>query len=84
MYITGAEQDQWADPRGEFLAAVAAGPVYRLLGAQDLGTDEMPALNQPIMHTLGFHYRTGKHEVTAFDWDRFLAFADMHLRGEKR
>ncbi len=84
VYITGAEQDQWADPRGEFLAAVAAGPVYRLLGAQDLGTDEMPALNQPIMHTLGFHYRTGKHEVTAFDWDRFLAFADMHLRGEKR
>lgn len=83
VYITSAEEDQWADPRGEFLAAVAAGPVYRLLGAQGLGTDEMPALNKPIMHTLGFHYRTGKHEVTAFDWDQFLAFADMHLRGEK-
>jgi hypothetical protein len=80
VYITGAEEDQWADPRGEFLAAAAASPVFDLLGAQGLGTDQMPALNTPIMHTIGFHYRTGKHEVTAFDWDQFLAFADAHLR----
>jgi hypothetical protein len=80
VYITSAENDQWADPKGMFLAAVAAGPVYKLLGAQDLGTDQMPGLNQPIMHTLGFHYRTGKHEVTAYDWEQFLKFADMHLK----
>jgi len=79
VYITGAEDDKWADPKGEFLACVAAGPVYRLLGAQDLGTDHMPALNQPIMHTIGFHYRDGKHAVTDFDWSQFLTFADMHL-----
>lgn len=80
VYITGAEEDLWADPRGEFLACVAAGPVYRLLGAEDLGTAEMPPLNQPILHTLAYHYRTGKHEVTAFDWDQFLSFADKYLR----
>ncbi len=80
VYITGAEDDQWADPRGEFLACVAAGPVFRLLGAQDLGTDQMPPLNQPIQHTIAFHYRTGKHEVTAFDWDQFLRFADEHMK----
>jgi len=80
VYITGAEDDQWADPKGEFLACVAAGPVYRLLGAQDLGTDQMPALNHPIQHTIAFHYRTGKHEVTAYDWDQFLTFAVAHLR----
>jgi hypothetical protein len=80
VYVTGAEEDRWADPRGEFLACVAAGPVYRLLGAQGLGTNEMPPPNRPIMHTLAFHIRTGKHAVTAFDWDQFLAFADMHLR----
>ncbi|HVH86831.1 MAG TPA: hypothetical protein VM912_08905 [Terriglobales bacterium] len=80
VYVTGAEDDQWADPKGEFLAVVAAGPVYRLLGAQDLGTDQMPAMNQPIQHTLAFHIRHGKHEVTDFDWEEFLAFADAHLR----
>jgi hypothetical protein len=83
VYITGAEDDRWADPKGEFLACVAAGPVYKLLGKEDLGTDQMPPRNTPIMHTIGYHYRSGKHEVTAFDWDQFLSFADMHLRSRK-
>ena len=83
VYITGAEDDRWADPRGEFLACVAAGPVYRLLGAHDLGTTEMPALNQPIMRTIAYHIRTGKHAVTDFDWDQFLNFADANLRGHQ-
>lgn len=81
VYVTGAEDDRWGDPRGEFLACVAAGPVYRLLGVQDLGTIEMPPLNQPIMHTIGYHFRTGRHAVTPFDWEQFLSFADTHLRG---
>ena len=80
VYITAAQDDQWADPRGMFMAAVAAGPVYKLLNAEGLETDQMPALNQPIMHTIAFHIREGKHAVTAFDWDQFLAFADLHLR----
>lgn len=80
VYITSARDDQWADPHGMFMAAVAAGPVYKLLGAEGLGTDQMPALNQPIVHTIAFHIRDGKHAVTAFDWDQFLAFADEHLR----
>ena len=80
VYVTGAENDKWADPKGEFLALVAAGPVYQLLGASGLGADQMPALNQPIQHTLAFHYRTGVHEVTYFDWEQFLNFADLHLK----
>jgi hypothetical protein len=80
VYITAAQDDQWADPHGMFMAAVAGGPVYKLLNAEGLGTDQMPAINAPIMHTIGFHIRAGKHAVTAFDWDQFLAFADLHLR----
>jgi hypothetical protein len=80
LYLNTGSEDQWADPKGEFLAAVAAGPVYRLLGKQGLDTDQMPPLDTPIMHTLGFQCHTGKHEILPEDWDRFLNFADMHLK----
>ena len=80
VYITGGETDRWADPKGEFLACVAAGPVYRLLGGEDLGTDEMPALDQPIMKSLAFHIHTGGHAITPFDWEQFLNFADRKLK----
>jgi len=79
LYLAAAEDDRWADPRGEFLAAIAAGPVYKLFGKQGLEGDDMPALEKPIMNTIGFHIRPGKHEVTAYDWDRFLDFADKRL-----
>ena len=79
VYVTGAEDDRWADPKGEFLACVGAGPVYHLLGKQGLDTEQIPALNTPIQHTIAFHIRTGKHEVTEFDWDQFLLFADKYL-----
>ena len=44
VFISGGTADQWADPVGMFKAAVAAGPVYRLLGKKDLGTTELPAV----------------------------------------
>jgi hypothetical protein len=81
VFITGGTQDQWADPRGEFLAAVAAGPVYRLLGKKDLGTAEGPPLDTPLISgDLGFHYHTGGHTITPADWKAFLDFADLHLK----
>lgn len=80
VYVASASEDRWADPKGEFLAAVHAGPVYRLLGKQDLGTAQMPGIHQPIMQTLGYHIREGKHAVMAYDWERWLDFADKHLK----
>ncbi len=76
LYVASAEGDQWADPRGEFLAAVNASPVYELLGKQGIGTDRMPALHQPIQHTVAYHIRAGKHGITAYDWEQYLKFAD--------
>jgi hypothetical protein len=79
LYVASAEEDRHSDPRGEFLAAANAGPVYELLGKKGLGTDQMPAIHQPIMNTIGYHIRAGKHDVTAYDWDQYLAFADKHF-----
>jgi hypothetical protein len=81
VFVTGGTQDQWADPHGEFLAQVAAGPVYRLLGRKDLGVDRLPPLDTPVITgELGFHYHTGGHTITASDWAAFLEFAGRYLK----
>lgn len=85
LYVASAEKDLWADPRGEFLAAVAADPVYRLLRKPGLGVTEFPKLDQPVGQTVGYHVRTGVHDVTDYDWQRYIEFADRHFgrRGAK-
>ena len=82
VFITGGTLDQWADPRGEYLAVIAAGPVYRLLGALDLGTEVYPPpIDTPLITgDLGFHYHTGAHIMSTSDWKAFLDFADAHLK----
>ncbi len=76
LYVASAEDDRGSDPKGEFLAALDAGKVYKLLGRRGLPVKAMPAMDQPVMADVGYHMRAGKHDVTAFDWDQYLAFAD--------
>ena len=83
VYVASAEQDRWADPRGEFLSAKHAGGVYELFGLKGLPADEMPAVSQPAMGTIAYHIRPGKHNVTDYDWDRYMDFADMHFKKTK-
>ncbi len=80
LYLQTGNKDFWSDPKGEFLAAVAAGPVYRLLGKQGLGTDRMPPAGQPIVHTIGYHMHEGGHGTIPSDWDQFLKVMEMHLQ----
>lgn len=72
VYVASAVEDEWADPRGEFLSSLHAGPVYELLGKKGLGVSEMPGLNSPVGESVRYHIRSGKHDVTDFDWEQYL------------
>ena len=96
VYLAVAEDDRAADPKGEFLAALNADAVYRLLGT--LGIGDIPEkrnatrqgtliydapmlpLNQPTGATIGFHIRTGGHDVTTYDWEQYLDFTDKFFK----
>ncbi len=81
VYVSSATLDTWADPEGEFLACVHASPVYELFGVPGLGTSTFPAPDSPIQTgRIGYHLRTGKHELTAYDWNQFMNFADKHWK----
>ncbi|MBM4027842.1 MAG: acetylxylan esterase [Planctomycetes bacterium] len=80
VYVASAEKDRWADPKGEFLAAKHAGPVYQLLGAAPLPVEDMPPVGQAAMGTVAYHCRPGEHDVTNYDWDRYMDLADKHLK----
>jgi hypothetical protein len=79
VYIASASEDDHSDPEGEFLSGVHAAPVYELYGLDGLETTVMPPLDQPINDGhIGYHIRTGNHDVTADDWNWFMDYADEH------
>src|SRR5690606_7233554 len=80
VYVASAEEDRWADPRGEFLSAMLASEVYALFGKEGLPATDMPGIHQPAMGTVGYHIRAGVYDVTDYDWEQYIRFADMHLK----
>ncbi len=78
VYIASAAEDHWADQKGEFLSGLHAGPVYALFGKKGLGVHVQPSVDTPVGDFIGYHNRTGKHDVTNYDWTQYLAFAKRH------
>jgi hypothetical protein len=76
LYVASAMGDQWSDPKGEFLSAVNAGPVYMLFKKEGIGMNIMPPLNQPVGNSIRYHIRDGQHDVLLYDWQQYLNFAD--------
>lgn len=79
VLICSAENDRWADPKGEFLSAKHADSVYRLLGTDGIAADRWPAVNRAVMSRIGYHMRPGGHGVKLQDWQIYMDFADKHL-----
>ncbi len=79
IYVASASKDLWADPRGEFLSAKHASAVYKLLTGNGLGIDAFPDVNTPSIGVISYHVRDGKHDITAYDWKQYIAFAKKAL-----
>jgi hypothetical protein len=83
VFIGGGatEGDGWQDARGMFMATVAAGPVYRLLGKKDLGTEEFPPMETPLIDgELAFRQHSDGH-APGPNWPTFLTFAGRYIKG---
>ncbi len=80
VYVASATVDRWADPQGEFLAAYHASSVYELYGMEGITNANRPAPDTPVGDAVRYHLRTGKHDVTDYDWQQYLNFADRHFR----
>lgn len=80
VYIASAEEDLWADPAGEYLAGLNANPAYSLYGLTGMPHTEMPALDKPLLTGhIGYHIRTGKHDITPYDWEQYINFIKLRL-----
>lgn len=77
LYVASAVEDRWADPLGEFLSAHHASAVYALLGPAGLPVSEQPPVDTPVMGQVAYHIRSGGHDVTLYDWERYMDFADV-------
>ncbi len=79
LLLQTGSTDKWSDPYGEFLAAVAAGPVYELLGKRGLGTTKFPAAGEPILNDLAYYMHDGGHGTVPADYGIYIRFLRQHL-----
>ena len=77
VYVAGAAEDDWADNKGQYLSLIEAQPLFRLYGFNLNLPNETPKVGEQIIQKpMGFHIREGKHNMTLFDWRKFIEFAD--------
>lgn len=81
LLLQTGSTDYWSDPKGEFLSAIAATPVYKLFGETGVETNEMPKPNDTslLMNNLGYYMHDGGHTVLPDDWTKFIAYMKKYL-----
>lgn len=80
LLLQTGDKDFWSDPKGEFLAAVAASPVFKLLGRPGIGTDQLPAAGDYLPGVPAYYMHAGGHGTVPSDWDVFLKFLEANLK----
>lgn len=79
LLLQTGDTDGWSDPKGEFLAAVAAEPVYHLFGKKALETEIMPAAGTPVLNDLGYYIHSGGHGTVPEDYNIYIQFMKKHF-----
>ncbi|MGN7787567.1 alpha/beta hydrolase family protein [Niabella sp. 22666] len=80
LLLQTGNEDYFSDPKGEFLAAQAAEPVYQLLQKEDLNRTHMPlAGDTTMLHILGYYMHQGGHTILPEDYKVFIRFMQKHL-----
>lgn len=81
LLLQTGNTDYWSDPKGEFLAAIAAEPVYKLFGKSGPGTDVFPAAgDSSLLNPLGYYMHDGGHGVLPGDYDVFINYILKYLK----
>jgi len=79
LLLQTGDTDDWSDAKGEFLAAVAAEPVYKLLGKTGLETQTFPKAGEPILNDMGYYMHAGGHGTQPDDFDIYVKFIKKHF-----
>ena len=79
LYVAGATGSVVTDSYGEFLSAKYASPVYQFYNKEGLRITDFPPVNTPSFGTIGYHLREGNHGINLYDWEQFIAFANLHF-----
>lgn len=80
LYVASAGEDQWADPHGEFISAREASVVYQLYNHNGIADEEWPDVGKQVHgDKVGYHLRPGKHNLTPYDWERYIDFFKKNI-----
>ncbi len=80
LLLQTGDTDYWSDPKGEFLAAVAARPVFELFGTRGPATDAFPPAGELVGDTLAYYMHDGGHGMVPGDWAVYLDFLEKQFK----
>lgn len=80
VLLQTGDQDDWSDPKGEYLAAVAASPVYQLYNIEAKLQDfPLSGDTSATFSPLGYYMHAGGHGTIAADWKIFINYLQKFL-----